>query len=269
MGYVISKILTFLLQPSALFLLLIIFGFVLLARFDSRRRIGFGLAALGIVGYIVAGILPLGNALILPLEQRYVGVPPPSADDKIAGIIMLGGFEDGWVAQGRGGLAINEAGERLTEGIRLALKHPEAKIVFTGGVGGLMSGGTDAASAVGTLLQDWGIASDRIVLEGKSRNTVENAIFTREMLNPKPEETWVLVTSAYHMPRAVGVFRKAGFAVRPYPVDYRTHSAVDLKRIFETISDGLRRTDLAAREWMALIAYWATDRTDEFFPGPR
>lgn len=268
MFYVVSKVLTFILQPSSLFLIMIVAGLVLIGRFERRRRTGFTLAILGVAGYVAAGILPLGNLLILPLEQRYAGVQQPQATDKIAGIILLGGFEDGWVAKGRGGVALNEAGERLTEGVRLAFKHPEAKVIFTGGVGGLISGGTDAATPIGTLLQDLGIASDRIVLEGKSRNTIENAVFTRALVDPKPGEIWVLVTSAYHMPRSMGVFRQAGFDVVPYPVDYRTHSEADLMRLFETIGDGLKRTDLAAKEWMGLAVYWLTGRSDELFPGP-
>ncbi len=267
MFFVASKVLTFLFQPSTFLLLLIVTG-LLLQRSQSRQRLGIKLIAAGAAGYFVAGILPLSNLLILPLEQRYAGIPAPSPDEKITGIILLGGFEDGWVSKGRGGVALNEAAERLTEGVRLALKHPQAKVIFTGGVGGLISGGTDAATPIGELLQDWGISADRIVLEAKSRNTRENAEFTRALVDPKPGERWLLVTSAYHMPRAMGVFRHAGFDVEPYPVDFRTHGKVDLMRLFETVGDGLRRTDMVAKEWIGLLVYRLTGRTDELLPGP-
>src|SRR5262249_32669385 len=95
-----------------------------------------------------------------------------------------------------------------------------------------------------------------------------NAAFTRDLVSPKPDELWLLVTSAYHMPRAVGVFRHAGFKVEPYPVDYRTHSQKDLTRLFETVGDGIKRTDLAVKEWVGLLAYRLSGRTDELFPGP-
>lgn len=267
MFFYASKVLTFVLQPSTLLLLFIAFGLTLL-RWPHRRRTGTRLIALGAAGYFVAGILPLSNLLILPLEQRFAAVPPPAADAKIAGIILLGGFEDGWVSKGRGGLALNEAAERLTEGVRLAIKHPEAKIVFTGGVGGLISGGTDAATPIGQLLQDWGIPPERIVLEKTSRNTLENAIFTRDLVSPAPDDRWLLVTSAYHMPRAMGVFRHAGFNVEPYPVDYRTHGTQDLKRLFETVGDGVKRTDSVVKEWVGLLAYRLAGHTDDLFPGP-
>ncbi|MDO9381786.1 MAG: YdcF family protein [Hyphomicrobiaceae bacterium] len=267
MFYAASKVLTFLLQPSTFLLVLIVAG-LLLQRSQRRQRLGIRLIATGAAGYFIAGILPLSNLLILPLEQRYAGIPAPAADEKITGIIMLGGFEDGWVSKGRGGVALNEAAERLTEGVRLALKHPESRVIFTGGVGGLLSGGTDAATPIGQLLQDWGIAADRIVLEGKSRNTLENAEFTRALVDPKRGERWLLVTSAYHMPRAMGVFRHAGFAVEPHAVDFRTHGEVDVMRLFETVGDGLRRTDMVFKEWIGLLVYRLTGRTDELFPGP-
>jgi uncharacterized SAM-binding protein YcdF (DUF218 family) len=265
--YVVAKVLTFLLQPSSFCVLLVAAGLVAM-RWQRWQQWGTRFAWLGVAGLVTAGVLPLGNWMVMPLEQRFAQAADPADGGTITGIIMLGGFEDGWVSKGRGGVSLNEAAERLTEGARLALKHPQAKVVFTGGVGGLLSGGTDAAGPVGQLLQDWGIAADRIVLEGKSRNTHENAMFTRDLVQPKPGERWVLVTSAYHMPRAMGVFRHAGFPVVPYPTDYRTHSSVDGLRLFERVGAGLERTDLAFKEWVGLAAYRLTGRTDELFPGP-
>lgn len=267
MFYSVSKAITFIVQPSTALVLLILAGLFLTTR-EERLRLGQRLIGLGVVGLFVCGVLPAGNLLMLPLEDRYASVTK-TINEPVAGIIMLGGFEDGWVSQGRGGVGLNEAAERLTEGVRLAFKHPQARVVFTGGVGGFITGGTDAAGPVGQLLEDYGIARDRIVLEDKSRNTHENATLTKELVRPQPGERWLLITSAYHMPRAVGVFRKAGFDVVPYPVDYRTRGAVDLKRLFERIGAGLERTDLAYKEWMGLIAYYLTGRTDEFFPGPQ
>ncbi|MBV8839099.1 MAG: YdcF family protein, partial [Alphaproteobacteria bacterium] len=93
-------------------------------------------------------------------------------------------------------------------------------------------------------------------------------LFTRDILKPKPTERWLLVTSAHHMPRAMGVFRAVGFPVEAFPVDYRTRGAIDIARPFSTLGDGLRRTDTAAREWVGLLAYRLSGRTTELFPGP-
>jgi uncharacterized SAM-binding protein YcdF (DUF218 family) len=117
------------------------------------------------------------------------------------------------------------------------------------------------------LLDSFGISRDRVLLETRSRNTAENAIFTKALVNPKSTERWLLVTSAQHMPRAVGCFRKAGFPVEAYPVGWRTTQQFDLFGE-RTLSSGLKRLDSAAYEWIGLFAYRVTGRTPALFPAP-
>jgi uncharacterized SAM-binding protein YcdF (DUF218 family) len=260
MPFTLSKMLALLAQPSTIAVLAIVVGLSL----SPWRR----LAWIGVLIIVVGGLSPLANVLLLPLEQRFAAVPAPGPSERVDGIILLGGFEDGWVSAGRGGLGLNEAAERLTEGLRLALKHPSAKVVFTGGVGGLLSKDIEASAPVGRFLRDLGIAESRVLLEGKSRNTYENALFTKALVAPAKGERWVLVTSAYHMPRAMGLFRKAGFDVVAYSVDYRTRGPEDAGRFFERISAGLQRLDLAVSEWLGLLAYRALGRIDDLFPAP-
>lgn len=264
--YVASKILFFLFQPSSLIVLCLVTGSLLGLR-QAWRRLGMALTAIGLVGLITAGFLPLGNLLVLPLEERFGRAQADLPEGPVAGIIMLGGFEDGWVSTGRGGLAVNESAERLTEALRLARALPEAKVVVTGGVGELLAGAS-ADVAIRRYLTDVGVAPERIVLESKSRNTAQNAAYSLAMLQPKPGDRWLLVTSAYHMPRAVGVFRKAGFDVLPFPVDFRLRGRGDLLMPFKSVGGGLQRTDLAVKEWIGLVAYRLTGRTQELFPGP-
>jgi len=263
-----SKVFWLVAQPSSLFAIALLSGLLILA-LTRFRRLGLTLAFSGLFLMLAGGFLPIGNYLVLPLEQRFAGETLPAATEPVAGIIILGGFEDGWVSAGRNGLAINEAAERLTEGVRLARRWPRAKVVFTGGVGGLLAWGSDAAGPVSQFLQDVGIPPQRIVLESKSRNTHENATLTRELLEPNPGERWLLVTSAYHMPRSIGTFRAAGFDVTAASVDYRTRDARDLVRMFSSIPSGLERLDLGVREWIGLLGYWLTGRTDDLFPSPK
>jgi uncharacterized SAM-binding protein YcdF (DUF218 family) len=145
-------------------------------------------------------------------------------------------------------------------------RYPNARILFSGGSGALIDDADAEASFAVLLLESFGIARNRITLEDRSRNTVENAVFSKAIIQPKPGERWLLVTSAYHMPRAIGVFRKAGFPVEPYPVDWRTRRADDGLRPFATIVDGLRQTDTAVHEWVGLAIYWLTGRSSELFP---
>ena len=140
--------------------------------------------------------------------------------------------------------------------------------MFSGGSGALIGDGSAEAGAAVRLLETLGISRDRVILEDRSRNTVENALFSKLIVDPKRGERWLLVTSAFHMPRAIGVFRKAGFPIEPYPVDWRTRGAEDMMRPFAVISDGLQRSDTAAHEWIGLLVYWLTNRSSELFPGP-
>ena len=158
--------------------------------------------------------------------------------------------------------------DRLIAAAQLAHRFPKARILFSGGNGSLDS--TDPAREADFALpvfESLGISGDRLIMERRSRNTEENAEFSKALVSPKEGEQWLLVTSAYHMPRAVGIFRKAGFAVEPYPVDWRSGRA-NLLRPSRFFIGGLGRIDTAAREWMGLIAYWITGRTSELFPGP-
>jgi uncharacterized SAM-binding protein YcdF (DUF218 family) len=127
--------------------------------------------------------------------------------------------------------------------------------------------GNEAEYAL-ALFESFGIARERLTPEDKSHNTVENALFSKALADPKPGERWLLVTSAYHMPRAIGIFRRAGFAVDAYPVDWRTRGRVDLVMPFDSLTGGLRRTDTAVREWVGLAAYRITGQSSALFPAP-
>jgi uncharacterized SAM-binding protein YcdF (DUF218 family) len=264
MFFVASKILGFFAIPSNLVISLGILGVCLLpTRF---ARAGRGLAAASVIILAILGLSPIGNLLIIPLEQRFpawngaAGAPD--------GIIVLGGAIAPDVSRARNEIALNESAERTTVVAELARRYPEARILFSGGSGALIyDEGIEAEFAV-RLFETFGIPRSRVMREDRSRNTVENAMFSKQMIAPKPGERWVLVTSAYHLPRAVGAFRKVGFAVEPYPVDWRTRGNEDAWRPFATLGDGLRRTDTAVREWVGLAAYWLSGRSSELFPGP-
>ena len=185
-----------------------------------------------------------------------------------AGIISLGGAFDTVVSPARGEVALNEAAERLTAIAELARRFPDARIAFSGGSGRLIYGGATEAELAARLFESFGIAKERIILEGKSRDTEENARFTKELLQPKPGERWLLVTSAHHMPRAVGVFRAAGFPVEAYPVDWQTSGWGDITTQSFSLLGGFVRLDSAAHEWIALIFDRMSRRTSTLFPGP-
>jgi uncharacterized SAM-binding protein YcdF (DUF218 family) len=161
----------------------------------------------------------------------------------------------------------------MVEAAMLARRFPEAKVAFSGGDAGILYKTGSEAEGAESLLTALGVAQDRLILEAKSRDTYENAAYLKEELTRAgelgPGKRWLLITSAYHMPRAMGAFRQAGFNVEPWPVDYRTRGVADLTRPFDKVSEGLRRVDVAAREWVGLLAYWLRGRSDALFPAPR
>lgn len=264
MFFALSKILAFFTVPSNLLFLTVAAGVVLM--FTRHARVGRFLAVAGVVLLGIAGLSPLGNALILPLEQRF-----PSWDHSRGapdGIVVLGGAVGPAMSDARGDISLNESAERMTVVAELARRYPSARILFSGGDGSLMGGESPEAKYALPLFESFGIPRERIELEGKSRNTAENATFSKALADPKPGQRWLLVTSASHMPRSIGCFRRAGFAVEPYPVDWRTRGAADLATPFGSLAAGLARTDVAAREWIGLLAYWISGRTSALFPGP-
>jgi len=264
MFFTLSKILGFFALPSNLVIAVGLLGTVMLR--TRLRRSGLALAIGSLIVVAIIGLSPLGNALILPLEQRFPPWDPShGAPD---GVVVLGGAIGPELSTSRHEISLNESAERMTAVAQLARRYPRARIVFSGGNGSLLfRQGTEAGYAL-ELFLSFGIARERLLLEDQSRNTIENAVYARDLAAPKPGERWLLVTSAHHMPRAVGVFRKAGFAVEAYPVDFRTRGGEDLFRPFASVGDGLRRTDTAMREWAGLAIYWLTGQMSELFPGP-
>jgi uncharacterized SAM-binding protein YcdF (DUF218 family) len=259
----LSKVLGFFVLPSNLLMVLALVGILLMrTRFV---RFGQGLVIGAVMLLTVIGIAPVGNALMLPLEERFPKWDATRGSPH--GIVVLGGAISPDVSAARNDIALNEAAERMTAIAKLAREHPSARIVFTGGSGRLFGGATEADYVTG-LFESFGIPRDRIVLENRARNTVENATLTKALVKPKPSERWLLVTSAHHMPRSVGIFRKAGFPVEAHPVDYRTRGSADLTGPFWSLAGGLARADAAMHEWAGLLVYWLTGRTSELFPGP-
>ena len=264
MFFVLSKVLGFFALPSNFAIVLGLAGaLVLPTRFARAGRL---LMLAGVLALALLGLSPLGNALIIPLEDRF----PPWDDTRGApdGIVVLGGAITPDVSAVRSQVALNEAAERITETVALARRYPQARIIYSGGTGALIyREGNEAVSAV-KLFESLGIPPERVTAEEQSRNTIENAVFSHLLADPKPGERWLLVTSASHMPRAIGAFRAAGFPVEAYPVNWQTRGLRDAGRLFDSFAEGLSMTDHAAHEWLGLVVYRLTGKTSELFPGP-
>jgi uncharacterized SAM-binding protein YcdF (DUF218 family) len=263
--FIASKILAFFTMLSNLLISIGLIGLILLC--TRFTRLASWLVVTSLVLIAIAGLSPLGKALILPLEQRFPPWDPSRGPPD--GIVVLGGAIAPGVSAARGDVALTGAAERITATVELARRYPNARIIFSGGSGDLMDQEALEAPIAVSEFEALGIAHDRITAEEQSRNTIENAVFSRLIAQPKPGERWLLVTSAYHMPRAIAAFRAAGFPIEAYPVDWRTRGPIDAVQPFGSLAMGLRVTDIAVHEWVGLAVYRLTGKTAELFPAPR
>jgi uncharacterized SAM-binding protein YcdF (DUF218 family) len=262
--FVLSKTIGYLAMPSNLLMAIGLIGLVLL--FTRFRRLASWLIVTSLVLIAVFGYSPLGRILLLPLEERF---PPWDASRGAPdGIVVLGGAISPDISVARGVIALNGAAERVTVTAELARRYPNARIIFTGGTSSLDPTAPLEAPLAVKEFEALGVAHERITAEEQSRNTVENAVFSRLLADPKPGERWLLVTSASHMPRAIAAFRAAGFAVEAYPVNWHTRGSDDALELFTSFVGGLAMTDYAVREWMGLVVYRLTGKTSELFPAP-
>lgn len=261
MFFILSKTLGIMLLPINFLIGIGVIGaLLLLTRF---ARLGRRLMAASLVLLAICGFSPLGNILLYGLEQRFPPWDPArGAPD---GIIVLGGSIDADLSAAHGTPVVRTAADRVIAAAALARKYPDARLVFTGGSANLISNDAREADYAGEIFESLGVPKSRLIIERRSRNTEENAEFSAALVHPKPTERWLLVTSAFHMPRSVGLFRRAGFNVEAYPVDWRVANLFG----FAALSlEGMSRTDIGMREWMGLVAYRLTGKIDDFLPGP-
>lgn len=256
-----GKLVGTVLQPGNLLTLCLLAGVIM--HLLSRGRRGKVLVGLSAVGFALLVVAPIGPAMMWTLEDRFPR--PAELPDRIDGILLLGGGVDPALSLSFGETILNCAGQRVLDGVALARRHPEAKLALVGGGGGSI-GYSEARASLGFVV-DQGIAPARILLEEKSRSTRENAVYAKELLRPAPGEVWVLVTSAFHMPRSMGAFTAAGWQVIPYPVDFSIDPRTGMRTSFD-LTDGLKDSALAAHEWVGLVAYRLMGWTRELFPAP-
>lgn len=258
-----SKLFWLVLRPNTFALVLATLGAWAVLR---RRRWGSWPLLLGLAYYLAVMLTPVSQWALLPLEDRFPRPATPPA--RVDGVVVLGGAVDQNLTDARGIPALNGAAERMTEPLALARRYPQARILFTGGQGSPVHGATSEADVARELWQAWGMPEGQALFETRARNTYENVQLSQRLVQPKPGETWLLVTSASHMPRAMGIFRRAGWEVTPWPVNYTTgHTLQDWYDA--PFGTRLNQLEWAAHEWIGLLAYRILGRTDALFPAPR
>ena len=244
MFFVLSKIFWMLAAPSHwLDFLVLAAMFCLLLRRNSAARI-FALAA--VLLFLALGLV--ATPLMRALEDHYPRSPWPAHVD---GILVLGAGYDTALLRARGAPQANGGAYRLVEGFAAARRYPNARLMFTGGSGALGGAPYAEAETARYVFTELGREPGRMVLEARSRNTYENILYSKAMVKPKPGEVWLLVTSAFHMPRAMAIARKLDWPMLPWSSDYMTTPGGN---VFD-FNDDLGLADLAVHEWVGLLAY--------------
>jgi uncharacterized SAM-binding protein YcdF (DUF218 family) len=246
-------------RPSNLLVLALVLSLVGVV---LRRRWGQRLLGVTTAAAVLITLFPIGTWMLVPLENRFH--TPKPMPDHVDGIIVLGGAVRSYWTSVHGQPNLNEHAERMTEGVALARRYPNAALVFTGGNRHVIS----ESDVARMFFEGQGIDMSRVILEDKSHSTYDNAVLTKGLVKPSPGQVWLLVTTAYHMPRSVGAFRRAGWHIVPYPVDYLTAGRIE-NPIKIDMAGNLDTFDDATRAWLALAAYYLTGKSDALLPGPR
>ncbi|HEU0117212.1 MAG TPA: YdcF family protein [Alphaproteobacteria bacterium] len=263
MSFVLSKVFWVFASPGNVLVLLLVLG-AFLATSHNVKRQGWGRKLCFDIAFIFffISVFPVGDWAIAPLENRF----PMAKPDHVDGIILLGGDEKPYMSEKRGQPVMYQSARRYIEFAALAREYPQAKLVFTGGSGLLApEAKIEDMQVAKQALSSIGVPIERMVFEDKSRNTYENATKSFELLHPAPTENWLLVTSAWHMPRSMECFRKAGWNVYPAPTDYMSSGVMSWKPEFN-FSEHIFKLNIAVHEYYGLISYKLMKRIDSAWP---
>jgi uncharacterized SAM-binding protein YcdF (DUF218 family) len=261
MFFGLAKLLVHFTRPGDLLLILLAVGVVLihLRRF---RRAGAMLVTGVAILFLMIAAMPVAPLVLSPLENRFPR--PATLPAHVDGLIVLGGAVDPVTTAIRGIPTLNSEADRMTEFVRLAKLYPRARLVFSGGMASAtVDPGNNEATVARLFFRQQGLDVTRIIFEQRSRDTYENVVNSKAIVRPRKGQTWLLVASASDVPRSVGIFRKEGWPVLPVPVAYKSDY-----RGNQNFADNLQQLNSAAHEWLGLLAYWLSGRTETFFPAP-
>ncbi len=248
--FIFSKLMSAITQPLFWLSLWWAVALLMLSRW---QRAAVGMLWLGLVVLGLLGFEAMPNALLRSLENRYP-VPNAASVSRHVGVVVLGGaiqHPDSYLAHAQ--VPLGESAERMTVPVGMLRQHPNLALVFSGGDGRLLTTGVPEADLAKVFYQEQGVDLSRVTLEGGSRTTRENARQVAALLGPRCQEPWLLVTSAWHMPRAMAEFEAVGCRVTAYPVDFRTGAATPLTEY--SMAQSLLRWQTALHEWLGLAVY--------------
>ncbi|MBL7005418.1 MAG: YdcF family protein [Gammaproteobacteria bacterium] len=259
--FTLSKTLWLFIEPDNLIIisLLLVVILFLVKKDKIAKKALYSLSFL----VIFIAVFPVGSWLLYPLETHFNA--KPKLPEQVDGIILLGGSINTSTSNAWNKPQTNEFAGRIFEFVSLMHLYPNAKAVFSGGQASLINQYPSEAFFAEQLLNKMGIKENKVIYENKARNTNENVKLMKQLLTPAKNETWVVITTAWHLPRSLGIFCKQGWSVIPYPADF--HSNPD-ELLTPTLGlpRHLSQLNNAVREWIGLLAYYITGKTTELLP---
>jgi uncharacterized SAM-binding protein YcdF (DUF218 family) len=251
--FVISKLLSAITQPMFWLSLWWLLALVLLSRYRrfATSMLWGGMLVLGLLGFSV-----VPTALLQSLENRFK-VPSLTLGNHYVGVIVLGGATGSpGIYKAHGQVPLGDAAERMTVPITLMRKFPNFELIFSGGEGRLVPTGTTEAELAGVFYTEQGVDMKRVTLEAQSRTTRENAKRVAALLGERCKQPWLLVTSAWHMPRSMSEFQAVGCKVTAYPVDFRTGDETSWTEY--SMAGSLMAWQTALHEYLGMFVYGVT-----------
>lgn len=252
MFFTASKLFWMAFSPMTFLVLLLLFGLIFYS-----KKIGQLIVRYSLTVFLCLGFLPIGPNLLTYLEIKY----PISATlpENVDGIIVLGGGVDATASRIYGKIQAAGPSSRLLEMIDLSHRYPQARIVYSGGSGDLQNPDDREADVVREFLERTGNLPKSMIFEAESRSTYENMTGSKNLIHPQPHENWLLVTSAYHMPRAVAVFESGGWPVTPWPTGYVEEGEYRFLPSLDVLGN-IYKFQIAAKEIIGIIAYTLSGR---------
>ena len=263
MNFILSKLFWVFASPgNCLALLLVVGAFLGVSHVEAQQKIGRRICFVVALAFFFIGVFPVGAWFLVPLENQY----PLQKPEHVAGIILLGGDERPRDSVMPDRLVFLDSGRRYIAFAALARQYPAAKLLFSGGSPEITpKEDLKESMIVKQVLSGLGVPVEKMVFEDASRNTRENALLSYNLVKPQPEQTWLLVTSAFHMPRAMMVFQKAGWNVAPAPTGYLTNGVYSSHLQFN-LGQHLTEMAWAVHEYFGLLAYRLMGYTDRLWP---
>lgn len=262
LSFYLSKIGWMVLAPSHFLVLLLLISF-----FQSRLLARVFLQGAVALILLLCTVFPIGDWILLPLEQCFAERLPFAGTPN--GYVVLGGAVDARISSARSNITFTNAADRVVQMAKIINTNPQMPVIYTGGSGAMFYQKFDEATAVKTFLSEAGFKTDAFFMEGASRNTYENAINSVKMMGKTPGQNWILLSSAYHLPRAMALFEKAGapdkISFHPMPVDYKTIGTLKFGVDFDLVGS-LSKIDIAAKEYLGLFLNKFLGKADTSWP---